>query len=275
MSGLSGKRIAVLQARRSAELAALIRRHGGEPVIAPAVREHPLPSAPEVGLLIDGLVARSIQIVVFLTGAGVGALFQEAERLGRQPELLATLQAATTVCRGPKPTAELVRRQISPSVRTPEPYTIAALMRSLDEFDVAGLHVAVVHYGEREPVFASGLRKRGAIVTELCLYEWLLPDDVAPLRTLIHDILDGKVDAIAFTSQVQARHLFQVAMDLGKEAQLVQVLNTQMVVASLAPVCATTLRRLGVEPHVVPQHSKMGHLVLALAAYLRGLTDRC
>ena len=54
---------------------------------------------------------------------------------------------------------------------------------------------------------------------DLCVYEWALPEDIGPLEEGIVRILDGGVDAVAFTSQVQVRHLFLVAADVGGYAE--------------------------------------------------------
>jgi catechol 2,3-dioxygenase-like lactoylglutathione lyase family enzyme len=115
---------------------------------------------------------------------------------------------------------------------------------------------------------AAALQARGCRLTELSLYEWQLPDDTGPLQDLVRDLIAGRVDAIAFTSQIQARHLFQVAADFGQADALTQALNGRTVVAAIGPTCATALQRLGVTPDVVPEHPKMGHLVVALARHL-------
>ena len=60
-----------------------------------------------------------------------------------------------------------------------------------------------MHYGERNEAAADGLKVRGAVVDEICLYEWRLPDDVAPLEQLVDEIIDGRIDALAVTSQIQ------------------------------------------------------------------------
>ncbi|MBI3953366.1 MAG: uroporphyrinogen-III synthase [Chloroflexi bacterium] len=130
-----------------------------------------------------------------------------------------------------------------------------------------GKSVVVVQYGERNALLGEALRARGARVEELCLYEWLLPEDVGPLRALVKDVTGGRVDAVAFTSQVQARHLFQVAAGLGQAPELAAALNNHTVVASIGPTCTAALRRFGVEPQVVPEHPKMGHLIVALAQH--------
>ena len=74
-------------------------------------------------------------------------------------------------------------------------------------------HVAVVHYGERNEFLVQKLQARGAHIEELTLYTWLLPEDTTPLRALVRDIIEKRVDAVVFTSQIQARHLFLIAAD--------------------------------------------------------------
>jgi len=143
----------------------------------------------------------------------------------------------------------------------------------LEASDLKGKAVAFVHYGERNETAAEGLRRRGASVSEICLYEWRLPDDVVPLERLIAEIIDGKLDAIAITSQIQIRHLFQVADRLGKTRALADALSRNVVVAAVGPVCAAALRAFGVVPHVQPSHPKMGPMMLALGDYFE-LTGR-
>jgi uroporphyrinogen-III synthase len=154
-------------------------------------------------------------------------------------------------------------------VNTEEPYTTNELLDALATLDLEGVGVGVVHYGERNAQLAETLVDRGAYVEELCVYEWMMPEDIGPLRTLIQEIIDERVDAVVFTSQIQARHLFRVAADLQATDKLAQALNTSTVVASVGPTCTVALRDLGVTPHVEPEHPKSGHLIKALAEYMK------
>ena len=113
------------------------------------------------------------------------------------------------------------------------------------------------------------LRRRGARLKEVKLYEWALPETVGRLRLLVHEILDGGVDAVAFTSQIQARHLFHVAREMGLATALARALNDRIIVASVGPTCTAVLRELGVTPHVAPERPKMGPMVTALGEHLR------
>jgi uroporphyrinogen-III synthase len=272
MGALAGRRIAVLEGRMRVELAGLVRRQGGVPCSVPAVHEIPLDCSQEVSRLLDGLERSQIDLAIFLTGAGVRALCAEVEHLSRLPALISGLTRITIACRGPKPAAALAQIGVPVTVRAGEPFTSTELLAALSERGLDRQAVILVHYGERDGKLAESLRSRGARVDELCLYEWRLPDDLAPLRTLVAEIVAGRMDAVAFTSQVQARHLFAVAAQMGLTDRLRDALNHSTVVASLAPTCLGALRALGVEPHVVPEHSKSGHLIVALARHFNPAT---
>jgi uroporphyrinogen-III synthase len=251
------------------ELATLVRRHGGEPVSVPAVREVPLSCGDEVASFLDALRDGDLPFVVFLTGVGVKALFEEAERVGRGEELGTELRKAVTVCRGPKPAAALKARGISPSLNIATPFTSTELLEKLAELEIAGKGVALVHYGQRSLELAQALRDRGAKAHELCLYEWALPEDIEPLRQMVGDIIDGRFAAVAFTSQAQVHHLFQVAaLEPGRAERLANAMKTRVVVATVGPTCSAAVLAFGVVPHVVPTQPKMGPMVEALAAYL-------
>ena len=265
MPDLNGARSALLEARRSTELAELVRKLGGEPHSAPAVRE--VPHLEQVPAFLDSLHAGRFQLTIFLTGVGVARLLQEAERLGRLEQSLTALRALTTVCRGPKPAAVLRQYDIPVTIRASEPFTTTEILAALAPVPLDGRSVALLHYGERNQPLADALRKRGATLEELCLYEWRLPEDTAPLAALVHDIIGGGLDAVAFTSQIQIRHLFAMAETVGLSAQLGDALRTRVVVAAIGPVCADALGHYGVTPQVMPSKAKLGFLVNELAVY--------
>jgi uroporphyrinogen-III synthase len=83
----------------------------------------------------------------------------------------------------------------------------------------------------------------------------------------VDELVLGDVDAVAFTTQVQVRNLFQIAERTGGEARLASALNERVVVAAVGPTCADALRAHGVEPDVEPVHPKMGQMVVALARH--------
>jgi uroporphyrinogen-III synthase len=267
MTGLAGMRVAVLEARMSSEMANLIRKAGGEPISAPAVREERLESREAVEAFINSLAAGTFAYVIFLTGVGVKALFAEAETLGRLPELLDLLRRLPTICRGPKPVAVLKRYDVPITRVAPEPNTTHELINTVSDLDLKDQGIALLHYGERNSALTAYLKVQGAALTELTLYEWRLPEDVIPLRQLVAQLINGEVDAAMFTSQIQIRHLFQIADELGQTEAMKDALIHKIILASVGPTCNAALATYGLTPTVVPDHPKMGHLVNALTAY--------
>jgi uroporphyrinogen-III synthase len=270
---LKGKRVALLEARMSGELASIVERQGGIAYSVPAVREAAIDQPADAATFIGTLCGGRFDVVVFMTGVGASALLKEADKRSQLDAVLRALRASVTVCRGPKPVAVLRRNDIQVNATAAEPHTTNELLEATAAIGVSGKRVGLVDYGERTVPAAEGLRRQGATVDEVCLYEWRLPEDVAPLARLIDDIIDGHVDAVAVTSQIQIRHLFQVADTSGKHDALADALNRRTVVAAVGPVCATALRSFGVIPHVQPAHPKMGPMMLALADYFE-LTAR-
>jgi uroporphyrinogen-III synthase len=256
------------------EMAELVRRYGGIPRPVPSVRESPLDCTETVVQFLDDLKTPGRRVVVFLTGVGATALFREVDRQGRLPFLLESFSRATLVCRGPKPTVALKRVGLTPSVSADDPYTSREVLAALSGIDLRNVEVTVIHYGERNEQLGGELRARGARLIDLCLYEWLMPDDIRPMRMLIHDVTGGEVDAVVFTSQIQGRHLLRVAADMGTTEAFIEALNTKTIVAAVGPICQSALAEAGITPHVVPDKPKMGPLMVALAEHCAARCSR-
>ncbi|HKQ77802.1 MAG TPA: uroporphyrinogen-III synthase, partial [Blastocatellia bacterium] len=248
------------------ELASLARRHGVEPVSVPALCEETTDCADEVNALIEVLARGDVDYIIFQTGVGAATLLVEAENLNRRDEMIDALKRTRIVARGPKPAAVLSRCGLRPAIGAREPFTTADLIDSMRPYDLNDKNVALIHYGEPNLSLAESLVRRGARLRELLLYEWKLPADTTRLIQLIDELIDHQFTAIAFTSQIQARHLFQLAAKAGREDQLRETLN-EIVVASIGPTCAAALLNLGVTPRVVPERPKMGPLILAIAQH--------
>jgi uroporphyrinogen-III synthase len=266
MATFDGARIAILEARRGREMSELVSRLGGVPRSAAAVRE--VPRLDRVPAVLERLDSGNVDLAIFLTGVGVSRLLREAQILGRIDETVAALRRLTTVCRGPKPAAVLRQYDVPVGVPVPAPHTTTELLEALAAIPLEGRATVLLHYGERNDTLAAALRVRGARLEEFCLYEWQLPEDTAPLASLVREIAQGGIDAVAFTSQIQCRHLFSVAETLGVAGQLTEALRSRVIVAAIGPVCVDALKQLGVTAHVVPTQSKMGFLVTELAEFL-------
>ena len=273
MSLLAGARIGLLEARLSSELAELVRREGGEPVCAPSVTEATVDVVPLLPALIEDVGSGRVQLVVFLTGAGTTSMLEQARAAGLYEPLVAALRAVTTVCRGPKPAAVLRRHGIAVHLNARTPHTTAELLEILPTSLVAEQGIALLHDGGGNPSLVEGLRARGATLRELHAYEWRIPDDVGPIEALIAQLIDGKLDAVAFTNQVQVRHLFEIGERRGRSAALRYALHHRTIVGSIGPTCSVALEAHGATPHVVASPPKMRPLIVALGEHLAARRD--
>jgi len=260
--------VALLQSRMKSELSRLVEKHGGAPLCVPAVLEAPHVAPEGVSGLLDELAAGRHEVVIFMTGVAVSLLFELAQELGRNAELVTSLRNVTTVCRGPKPTAALRGFGVPPTLSAREPFTAAELIDALSELEVAGRGVLLFNYGERSETLSETLLARRADLSEFWLYQWQFPTDAGPLELLVRRIVERSVDALAITCQIQFRHLYQVAERLDLSRELVDALRKDVVVAAVGPTCRAIIEVHGVTPHVMPEHPKMGPLVMALMRYL-------
>ncbi|MGA9521245.1 MAG: uroporphyrinogen-III synthase [Myxococcaceae bacterium] len=268
MNGLHGMRVALLEARAVEPLSMLIRHFGGEPVCVPAVDEQSALTGAELPVLLSWLVDSEAPIILCSTGTGVAALFDEARRWGVVKRLKALLRRSILVARGPKPVAALKRQGLSASIEVPDPYTQAELLDALARLDLDARPVMLLHHGERNIELVQALHEWNVSLHEVVLYLWRLPEDTRPLRGLVEELIEGRIGAVAFTSQIQARHLFEVAEGTGRAGDLAQALRNRVVVAAVGPTCARVLVELGVPPAVVPSPPKMGPMASALARYV-------
>ena len=65
--GFGGARVLSLESRRAAEMEQLIRKQGGEPFVAPSMREIPLTENQEAFGFAERLFAGEFEMVIFLT----------------------------------------------------------------------------------------------------------------------------------------------------------------------------------------------------------------
>ena len=168
--------------------------------------------------------------------------------------------------------AALHREGLTATVKTLSPYTTGDLLEVLGTLDLAGHPVVLVHYGERNLMLLEALTSQGAVVLELLVYEWALPEDTGALARAAEALVAGEFAAAAFTTQIQARHLMAVASRNGRRNQLVAALRSRVVVAAVGPTCARVLEELGIPPHVVPEAPKMGSMLEALVDRLASRT---
>jgi uroporphyrinogen-III synthase len=246
-------------------MAEIIRRYGGEPIIAPSMREIPLSQNSAALDFVQQIEAGKIDLVIFLTGVGTRTLFEAVAGEYPREKLARSFGGVTLVARGPKPVATLKELGLQPTISVPEPNTWREILSVLDsKGSIQGRRVAVQEYGISNPELIAGLEARGAQVLRVPVYRWALPEDTAPLRSALRNVIDSRVDIALFTNATQVEHLLRVARDEKLEQPLRRAFG-RVLVASIGPVCSAALQHFGISTDLEPDHPKMGHLVAALA----------
>jgi len=268
---LAGLRVVAFESRMEQETARLIGRYGGRPLLAPAMREVPLDGNPAAEQFARRLLASEFDLVVFLTGVGLEALFALLDRSFDHQALIAALRRVITVARGPKPAAALRKLGLTATINIPEPNTWREVLHAIDQHQpVAGKQVAVQEYGVANIDLVAGLAARGAQVMQVPVYRWALPEDRAPLQKAIATMIAGQAEVALFTSATQVTHLIQVAEAQADGAALRRALS-HMAIGSIGPVCSLALRSNQIEVDFEPPHPKLGHLVREAAARAAGV----
>lgn len=257
------KTVAILESRLGRQLAELVGKHGGRPLLAPALAEVPDVDNATISRLVGDLESHPPKAAIFQTGVGTQALFGATDALGITPKLLGLLAQCVVVARGPKPTAALRSREVRIDRSAREPYTTVEVLDSIQDLSLGGERVVVQRYGETNVELGKALRAKGAEVVEIPTYRWALPENTGPLVQLIDALERAQVDATVFTSASQAHNLFVLAEKLGRQGSLAANLNRTLV-ASIGPVCSAALEEHGVRIALEASPPKLGPLVAAL-----------
>lgn len=247
------------ESRMAEEMTTLIARHGGRPLVTPSMREVPLERNTAVFQFGERLLAGAFGMVILLTGVGTRCMLKVLDTRWPRAQTLAALGQTLLVVRGPKPLAVLRENALQPAVAVPEPNTWRDLVKALDELGrpLRGLHVAVQEYGVANPELLQALEVRGALVTRVPVYHWMLPEDTGPLRKTVRALMEGEADVVLFTNAVQVEHVMQVAEKEGGADRLREAMN-RTVVSAVGPIVAERLRAHGLPVDFEPSHAKMG-----------------
>jgi uroporphyrinogen-III synthase len=264
----NGLRVMAFESRRSAELASLITTYGGEPIVAPALREVPLESNAPAREFAAALLRGEFDVVIFLTGVGARALIAAAEDVYSRAQVVEALARTRVVARGPKPLGVLRELHVPVWMAVAEPNTWRELVRALDaraeEQPMAGARIAIQEYGVSNRELLDELRARKAQVVAVPVYRWALPDDLEPLKKSLTMIANGNADVVIFTTGVQVVHVWRVAQEMGLAEDVRRAL-TRAVIASIGPTTSHEIRRSGLEVDYEPSHSRIGILVREVA----------
>ena len=262
-TGFNGLSVAAFESRMGVEMARLIERHGGKPLVAPSMREIPLEENPQALAFGEQLVARQFDLLILMTGVGTKSLVGVLQTKFTLESIKEALTQITLVARGPKPVAALKELGLVPQVSVHEPNTWRDILKALEAFKpdgINGLRIAVQEYGVSNPDLLAALQNQGAVVTQVPVYRWALPEDTEPLRKVLDAILANHADVMLITNAVQVEHIMKLLEQSHQVDQFRKSVGNMMV-ASIGEIATERLNQYKLLVDLEPSHSKMGILV--------------
>jgi uroporphyrinogen III methyltransferase/synthase len=254
---LHGKRVVVTRARAQAsELARQLDALGAEPIELPAIRIEPRIDSDEVRRAVESI--HSYALVCLTSVNGVNLLFEAMAAQGRDARALAQASVAAI---GSGTEAALAACGVLADI-VPERFVAEELADALDELELAGKPVLIARAAEAREVLPDALRKKGAEVDVVTLYETVAedPDPEALERA-------READFITFTSSSTVRNFVAKA---GRDG-----IPEKARVLSIGPVTSDAIREAGLSVDVEAQRHDIDGLIGALldAAANPGQTD--
>ncbi len=262
-------RVCSFESRRHQEMATLITKFGGLPVVAPSMREIPLEENVIAGKFAQRLIAGEFEMVIFMTGVGAATLFDAVRALGLWEQFQPELDKRQILIRGPKPVPILKENGIHIDFRATEPNTWREVLQLLEteQIPLSGKTIAVQEYGKPNQEFYDILEARGAAVFPVPVYRWDYPLDIEPLNTAIREAVANPFDIVLFTSANQVDNVVEAAEKLGLRDSFLNSLK-QSCIASIGPTCTERLQEFQLPPHLEPSHPKMAHLIRESLEYV-------
>ena len=253
---LHGKRVVVTRARAQAsELARRLDALGAEPIELPAIRIEPRIDSEEVRRAVESLHAYAL---VCLTSAnGVNLLFEAMAAQGRDARALANASVAAI---GGGTEAALAAFGVLADI-VPERFVAEELVEELDKLQLVGKPVLIARAAEAREVLPDALRRKGAQVDVVTLYETVAEE---PNPEALERARDA--DFITFTSSSTVRNFVKAAGNgIPHEARVV----------SIGPVTSEAIREAGLSVDVEAERHDVEGLVGALldAVAKAGHTD--
>ncbi len=231
------------------ETSMLIRRLGWSPLVVHSVelrsRERSEIFSDLSGILSDG----QVDWLVMMSSHGVSLLFDVLKSYGNLlPSALGQLQMLAV---GPKTRDALVRNGVR-DVQIPERFSSVGVADFLSGQKLRDKRVVLARSSGADNSLAQRLENEGAHVDTLRLYDSVVPSDVSSLSRFVNELKKGAVTALLFTSSISASNLFAISRNEASQSELVHLLRP-VLVGSIGPVTAQRLRKLGIEPKVIPR----------------------
>lgn len=266
---LSGKRIVIGSSRKIEEIQTLIKKQGGIPLVR-SLQGTVFLAEKEVEPDFVDFIKNGADWVIFTTGIGLETLVKIAVKLGYKEEFLSNLRQAKVASRGYKTLAALRKLEITPAI-IDEDGTTKGLIHGLRSFDFSGKRVMIQLHGETAPKLLHFLEERGASIQKILPYQHI-PPETETVQKLCQELQNYDCDAVCFTTATQVRSLFEYARANHFHKEIIEDFRQHVLAVAVGKVTLEALKEEGVDRVIVPEHERMGAMIIQLAKYYQNET---
>lgn len=254
-SPLFGKRILVTRSREQASvLVETLEKLGADPIEFPSIRIAPVQDWSLVDKALENI--SKFDWLIFTSVNAVGIFFERLLNQGKDIRDLKGLKIAAI--------GDMTRKAIEDKFLkvdlSPSEFVAEALLEAFKkEGSLKGKKFLLPRADQARLVLPEGLKKEGADVTEITLYQTL--PDTASGNDLMEEIADRPLDWVTFTSSSTVKNFVE---GLGSHFEK---LKGKFKVASIGPITSQTARNMGLKVDIEAKIHTIPGLVEALVGY--------
>jgi uroporphyrinogen-III synthase len=239
-----GKLIGITRpAERVKEAVKIIEEHGGKAMVAPTLELQISNSQSLVDLC---KMVGTIDWLIFTSPTAIISLFKHCKDL--KERLNPNCQIAVI---GPR-TEKFLQKYGIESDLVPTNYTAEGLLDAFNSIKLRKKKIGIPRTISARDKLPDVLMAKGAQVHIAEAYSSELPVNTELVKNLITNIIDGKIDAVTFTSTLTVNNLFKMANDKEMDDMLEVLRNGKIIVGAIGPVTAQPLRNAGI-PVLIPE----------------------
>ncbi|ASK62180.1 uroporphyrinogen-III synthase [Virgibacillus phasianinus] len=258
-----GLKVGIAATRKADEIAALVQKSGGIPVVFSIQGKQQLNES-TVGNDIKELLDTTFDVVLLTTGVGIETLESAAHNLGRHSEFIQQLEKTNLAIRGSK-TIKWAKKYSLSATYVSRDGTMESLVDALaDARPGGGTRLFLQAYNQDDAALQQALEAAGYAVYLSKPYQYKAPDNNT-LSALRKEIVDKSLHTVIFTSKTQVHNLFNGTELAG---EIVDSFNNGVLAAAVGKITASELEQKGISYVFQPNRSRMGAMVVELREYL-------
>jgi uroporphyrinogen-III synthase len=241
--------------KQSKSFSQLVKKLGGNPVAVPLIAFRPVAASEELAAALRRL--DTYDWIIFTSNVTVETFFSYYKKRHPFPKVAVIGSKTREVLEGFGIQADFM----------PDEYVAEGFVREFAPFVRKGMTVLIPKGNLAREYISSSLRKQGAVVDELIIYETYMPKESA---TKLAELLNSRMlDILAFTSPSTIDHFMDTVRTHGLESRI-----ENSIVACIGPVSRQRAEQHGLKVHACPSKYTVEDMMESIIQYIHSQEER-